>query len=188
MALELLSLLTMVEIMAKKQRCTSHMNLVKIITNSVKKFNTKIQLNALLEILTNSIQSKTNIMKLLRQFSVLCIVISLTNCVQKTHPKTITVKVDMNAEENHSEVGIRGNTLLSWKETTYLSDENNDGIYEGTFEINTANQDIEFKFVNHNDAFELQDQNNRSLSFEYQPETIVYEATFNSPKATIKRH
>jgi len=142
----------------------------------------------LLEILTNLMQSKTNTMKLLKQLSVLFIIISLTNCVQQTHPKTIIVRVDMNAEENHSEVGIRGNTLLSWNETTYLSDENNDGIYEGTFEINTANQDIEFKFVNHNDAFELQDQNNRSLSFEYKPETIIYEATFNSPKATIKRH
>lgn len=104
------------------------------------------------------------------------------NCVQKAQPKTITVMVDMNAIEKPTKVGIRGNNPLSWEETTYLSDENGDGIYEDTFEIYTANYDIEFKFINNNSEFELQDQSNRSITFEYKPEIIIYKAVFNNSK------
>ncbi|WP_299228894.1 hypothetical protein [uncultured Psychroserpens sp.] len=101
------------------------------------------------------------------------------NCVQQTHEKTITVMVNMNGAKKFSEVGIRGTYPLSWNKTTFLSDTNNDGIYEGAFNINTASHDIEFKFVTNNNEFELENQSNRSIAFEYRPETIVYEAVFN---------
>lgn len=121
-------------------------------------------------------------MKLLKLISTLIIIVLLASCVQDTQPKTITVKVDMTGIENPSKVGLRGNGPLSWEETTYLRDINDDGIYEETFEIYSANQDIEFKFVNNENEFELKDQSNRSLSFEYKPEIIIYEATFDNLK------
>ena len=112
------------------------------------------------------------------------------SCVQETHTKTITFKVDMNSIENITNVGIRGNfTSNPWNETAPLADDNNDGIYEGTFSQKTAINSIEFKFVNNND-FELKGQDNRTISFEYQPETIIFEAVFDNPKGkqqTIKK-
>jgi hypothetical protein len=109
----------------------------------------------------------------------------MTSCVQETHFKTITFKVDMNDIENVSEVGIRGSfTSNPWKKTIFFSDEDSDGIYEGTLSLKTAHRLVEFKFVNQNDQFELQDQNNRSIEFEYKPEIILYEGVFNNEKKT----
>ncbi len=109
----------------------------------------------------------------------------IISCVQDTQPKTITVKVDMNGIANPFKVGIRGSGPLSWNETTILNDRDGDGIYEETFQINTAGSNVEFKFVNNDSEFELKDQNNRSLTFEYKPETITYQAVFNNLKKII---
>jgi 1,4-alpha-glucan branching enzyme len=88
----------------------------------------------------------------------------------------------MRSTENPAQVGIRGNfTDNSWNETLLMTDQDRDGIYELTIERTTAANDIEFKFVNQYDEFELQGQDNRSIEFEYKPETIVYEAVFNKP-------
>ncbi len=111
------------------------------------------------------------------------IALSLFNCVQETHLKTIRFKLDMRNETIANKVGVRGNTSpLSWNETFYLTDDNNDSIYEGEIKLNSASYDIEFKFVNQDDSFELQDQPNRSIRFAYKPEIIIYEATFNDSK------
>lgn len=127
-------------------------------------------------------------MKLFKQLIILFLISSSTSCVQDAHLKIITVKVDMTGVENPSKVGVRGQNPLSWDETTYLSDADGDGIYEDIFEIYTANNQVEFKFVTSDDQFELQDQNNRSLKFEYKPETIIYKAVFdNLDKTTILR-
>ena len=67
-----------------------------------------------------------------------------------------------------------------WNETVYLTDDNRDGIYEGTVKFQTAKNALAFKFVEHGDQFELEGQDNRSISFEYKPETILYEAVFNN--------
>ena len=108
------------------------------------------------------------------------------SCVQETHTKTVTFKVDMNAIENVSNVGVKGNfTDNPWNETASLIDDNRDGIYEGTFSQKTAVNSIEFKFV-HNDNYELKGQDNRSIQFEYKPETIVYEGGFNNPNGEQK--
>ncbi|WP_299124554.1 hypothetical protein [uncultured Winogradskyella sp.] len=127
-------------------------------------------------------------MKLLKQLSTILLILLTASCVQQTQPKTIIVKLDMTEIKNHSKVGIRGNYPLSWDETTFLSDEDNNGIYEETFEIYTANSTIEFKFVNNDSEFELQDQNNRSITFDYKPETIIYEAVFNNPEEKITKN
>lgn len=121
-------------------------------------------------------------MKTLKYLILFALVLS-TSCVQKTPPKEITVRVNMTDVENPKNVGLRGQHPLSWEETTFLQDEDGDNIYEGEFKIYTASNAIEFKFVN-NDEFELKDKSNRILTFEYKPETILYEAYFNDTTRT----
>nr|WP_321234114.1 hypothetical protein [uncultured Psychroserpens sp.] len=102
------------------------------------------------------------------------------SCVQERHLKTITFKLDMRDVENLGNVGIRGDfTSNPWNETVLLSDHNNDSIFEGTFSEKTAANQIQFKFVNQHMVYELQDSDNRIITFKYQPETLVYEAIFN---------
>jgi hypothetical protein len=109
----------------------------------------------------------------------------ITSCVQEEHLKTVAFKVDMNQIENVAQVGVRGPfTANPWKETIYLEDINNDGIYEGTIEQKTAQNQVEFKFVNLNDQFELKNQDTRIINFEYKAETILYQAIFNNPKGS----
>lgn len=116
----------------------------------------------------------------------LCLSITSQSCVQETHTKTVTFKIDMRGVENPENVGIRGNfTDNPWNDTAPLTDDNNDGIYEGTFSQKTAVNGIQFKFVN-NGEFELEGQDNRSIQFEYQPETIIYEGIFNNPEGQQK--
>lgn len=109
------------------------------------------------------------------------------SCVQKEYEKTITFKVDMTHVENVKNVGIKGNfTNQRWEETIPLTDENKDGIYVITLSQQTATNAIEFKFVN-NDIYELKDQENRRIQFEYKPEKITYAAKFDSIKFEIIR-
>ncbi|WP_299361696.1 hypothetical protein [Winogradskyella sp.] len=121
-------------------------------------------------------------MKFLKHILFITLVLTITSCVQETHTKTVTFRVDMSGVENPKNVGVRGNfTSNSWSETEPLTDDNNDGIYEGTFSQKTAVNGIQFKFVN-NGEFELDGQDNRTVTFEYKPETIVYKAVFNNPE------
>jgi hypothetical protein len=102
--------------------------------------------------------------------------------VQETHLKTVTFKLDMKANEHPKNVGVRGDfTSNPWNETVHLTDDNNDGIFEGTLSQKTARNQIEFKFVNHSSIYELEALDNRIIKFQYKPETIVYEAIFNNP-------
>ncbi len=118
-------------------------------------------------------------MKKLGILATIILGISLQSCVQETHLKTVTFKVNMNGVSTTENVGIKGNfTNPSWKVLIPLTDENNDGIYEGTFSKKTATSSIQFKFVNENE-YELKDQPNRTLQFEFKPQTLVYEATFD---------
>lgn len=119
-------------------------------------------------------------------FGILAFIL-FSSCVQESHPKEINVKLDMTAQEHRRKVGIRGEFPLSWEETTYLEDKENNGIYEGTFKIYTAGSAIEFKFVNSDDQFELKDQGNRILNFDYKPETIIIEAVFDKPNTKVTR-
>ena len=116
----------------------------------------------------------------------ICMCLIAQSCVQETHTKTVTFKVDMSGVDNPENVGVRGNfTTNPWSETAPLTDTNGDGIYEGTYSQKTAINEIQFKFVNNND-YELKDSENRSIQFEYKPETIVYEAVFNKPEGQQK--
>lgn len=118
----------------------------------------------------------------MKYLKLLPILVLFTNCVQETHLKTVTFKVNMNGLENVDKVGIRGTfTDNPWQETIYFSDDDNDGIYKGTITQKTAQNSVEFKFVNQDDQFELKDKGNRRITFEYKPETILYEAAFDNP-------
>lgn len=113
------------------------------------------------------------------------VIIVLSSCVQETHLKTVYFKVDMNRQPNVSKMGIRGQfTSTPWKETIYFSDDDGDGIYEGTISQKTAQNSVSFKFVNNDDEFELQCSKNRSITFKYKPETILYETVFDNSKGT----
>ncbi|GGI57319.1 hypothetical protein GCM10011444_16280 [Winogradskyella haliclonae] len=107
----------------------------------------------------------------------------MTSCIQETHLKTINFKVNMRGLDTISNPGVRGQfTSPAWEELVPLTDENNDSIYEAKVEFQAAQYDIKFKFVN-NDEYELQNQPNRSIKFEYEPESFTYEATYNNPEA-----
>ena len=111
----------------------------------------------------------------------LMLALIMTSCVQEEHEKTITFSVDMNGIDNAGNVGIRGDfTKKSWRETVSLYDEDGDGIYTVTLSQKTAIYGIEFKFVNQGTDYELKDQPNREIVFEYKPETIEYIAKFNN--------
>ncbi|MBV7267593.1 hypothetical protein [Winogradskyella luteola] len=122
-------------------------------------------------------------MKFLKLIIIIVAIIT-QSCVQETHTKTITFKADMNIVENPKNVGVRGSfTSNPWNETAPLTDEDDDGIYEGTFSQKTAINQIEFKFVNNNSDYELADLKNRVIEFEYKPEIITYKAVFNDPNS-----
>lgn len=113
-------------------------------------------------------------------------IIILSSCLQQEFDKKVTFMVDTNGLENIESVGIRGNFLPNqWRETVALSDENNDGIYEITFNEKTASYGINFKFVKNGTEYELKGEDNRELVFEYQPETIIYKTKFNNRQSQI---
>jgi len=108
------------------------------------------------------------------------LLLTIVACVQETHTKTVTFKLDMNAIHNVSNVGIRGQfTNPPWEVTVPMTDENKDGIYETTVSDKTAQNSVEFKFVNQGDEYELKDKDNRVIKFTYKPENIVYRAVFD---------
>lgn len=120
-------------------------------------------------------------MKATEQSIIALVFLFTIGCVQKTHQKIIHFKLDMTAFQNPVDVGVRGEFgIKGWEETIYFTDENNDGIFEGTVKFQTAKNALAFKFVEHGDQFELEGQDNRSISFIYKPETILYEAVFNN--------
>ena len=120
--------------------------------------------------------------------AVLIIAINLLSCVQEEYNKTITFLVDTNGIENIKSLGIRGDFLPTrWSESIPMTDENNDGVYEITFKEKTAIYGISFKFVKNGFDYELKNQDNREIVFEYKPETIIYKTTFNKPENEIIR-
>lgn len=124
----------------------------------------------------------------MKYFTLPLILILFSSCVQETHTKTVTFKVDMTFVENVSNVGIRGDfTDNPWTQTAPLTDDNNDGIYEGTFLQKTAINQIQFKFVNQGGDYELKGTDNRVIEFEYNPEIITYEAIFDVAEAKITK-
>lgn len=127
-------------------------------------------------------------MKTIKITLLLLVALVSVACVQERHQKTITFKVDMRNVDNVEQVGIRGNfTEDRWNETVLMTDADGDGIYETTITRETAFNDIQFKFVNQYENFELKDSDNRILEFEYKPEVIIYEAIFNLPESKITK-
>jgi len=129
-------------------------------------------------------------MKIDIKIIVIAVITLFSSCVQKEHLKTVTFSVDMNGIENVESVGIKGDfTDRPWRQTIPLTDEDGDGIYEITFNRETAAYGIEFKFVKNDNQVELEGQGNRELVFEYKPETISYQTKFNDTKnIDIKRN
>lgn len=113
-------------------------------------------------------------------------IVFFSSCVQEEYNKQVTFKVDTNGLENIESIGIRGNFLPNqWRESIALSDENNDGVYEITFNEKTAVYGISFKFTKNGNDYELKGKENREIVFEYKPETIIYKTKFNNPISEI---
>lgn len=105
----------------------------------------------------------------------------LGSCVQETHLKTVTFKVDMSQVENTKNVGLRGQmTNPPWQVTIPMTDEDKDSIYEVTLTEKTAANSFQFKFVKDDEDYELKGLDNRMIRFEYKSEMIVYEARFDN--------
>ena len=110
----------------------------------------------------------------------LAVLTALSSCVQETHIKTVTFQVDMKSVDAFQTVGIRGDIQpLSWENTIELTDDDNDSIYNGTFEFDTASNQLNFKFVIDEQSFELEGKNNRYLPFEYIPENLTYSSMYD---------
>ncbi|MGV6830037.1 MAG: hypothetical protein ACWA5P_00555 [bacterium] len=119
-------------------------------------------------------------MKLVKTVISLAIIVICSSCVQETHLKKITFKVDMTEVDSIINPGVKGQfSSPSWEVMTPLTDNDNDGIYEATVELQAAHYGINFKFVN-NDEYELEIQNNRLIKFEYEPQNITYSCIFNN--------
>jgi len=124
--------------------------------------------------------------KLVTLFTIAAII--LTSCVQEEFDKKVTFLVDTNGLENIEFIGIRGNFLPNqWRESYPLTDENKDGIYEVTFNEKTAVYGISFKFFKNGNDYELKENDNREIIFEYKPETIIYKTKFNKEQSEIIR-
>ena len=117
---------------------------------------------------------------------IILITFAFTNCVQKEYEKKVTFIVDANGVENIESLGIRGDFLPNkWRKSYPLTDKNKDGIYEVTFNEKTAVYGITFKFVKNGVDYELKDEENRQIVFEYKPEIIVYKTKFNNTTPEI---
>ena len=119
-----------------------------------------------------------------------CLVFGLTtmSCVQQTHIKKVTFVLDMRSVQDFKTVGIRGDIRpLSWQETSDLKDDDKDSIYTTTLEFDTASNQLNFKFVINDEEFELEGQNNRVLPFEYKPEELQYNSSFDQKEYSIKK-
>ena len=120
---------------------------------------------------------KTNRIILL-SYSVLSFL--LIGCVQETHQKMVYFRVDASSFPEAKSVGIRGNlSPLSWDATTALTDADGDGVFTGEVPFQTASDRLSFKFVMNDSVFELEGRDNRVLPFEYKPETLHYNTTFD---------
>lgn len=120
--------------------------------------------------------------------TICCLVFGLTlmSCVQQTHIKKVTFELDMRKVMEFETVGIRGDIKpLSWQETVGLKDEDRDSIYTATLEFDTASNQLNFKFVINGEEFELEGQNNRVLPFEYKPEELQYNSSFDQKEYSI---
>ncbi|MCW5515364.1 hypothetical protein [Muriicola sp. Z0-33] len=133
-------------------------------------------------------------MTVLKKFPCLGLILLIlitSGCVQTTHQKSITFKVDMNAVDKYENVGLRGSfTSPPWEVSLPMKDDDKDGIYEFFLKKKTAQNSIEFKYIIVEEQFELEGRNNRVINFEYRPQQITYTSIFddeNGNQNTIDR-
>lgn len=111
---------------------------------------------------------------------VLCLLVLLTSCVQKSYKRTVIFRLDVKGIKGVKKVGIRGpNAPLSW-DHDYEMTLGKDSIYTATITGETGYLYTEYKCTV-NDEFELKDQDNRRVYFGTK-DTIVCAIKFNTLK------
>lgn len=102
----------------------------------------------------------------------------LTNCVQKTHKKTVVFTLDASEMKNVKKVAIRGKDKpLSWGEATEMKLNITNNTYKITTTFVTGYKFTEVKFVV-NDSLEFENEDNRRVIFS-EKDTTYYKAKFN---------
>jgi len=99
-------------------------------------------------------------------FGLMTISISMSIFGSTSTNREIHFQVDMRTADvkDKSTIGIRGNIPpLNWEKTYLLSDENQDGIYEGTINFETDATILEFKFIHDDAVWELATETNRVI-------------------------
>ncbi len=88
------------------------------------------------------------------------------SCVQEMRDITIHFIVDMRDIDKVNSIGVIGEYLpLTWDAPTVLTDQDNDGIYEGTITIKAAYHYAAFKFMLNETIIELEGKGNRVVRF-----------------------
>ena len=117
------------------------------------------------------------------------VLLTCSSCVQETHIKTISFEVDAGSIGNIESLSIRGNmSPLSWDRDFPLTYDKIDSVYTATIEVNTAQNQMRFKFVKNSSEFELEGKDNRTIPFEYKPENILYKSIFDSSESQISKN
>ncbi|MFZ4545470.1 MAG: hypothetical protein ACOYOA_15560 [Saprospiraceae bacterium] len=115
---------------------------------------------------------------LIRNLTVIGLLILPISCVQKAYYKTIVFELDTSAIPNIKSVGIRGNDKpFNWDSSLDMAPVVKDSIYKATATFLTGYRFTEVKFTI-NDEFELKDQENRRIYFS-DKDTTFFKAIFN---------
>ena len=98
----------------------------------------------------------------------------LISCVQETREITVSFEVDMRNIDQISSVSIIGALPpLSWREHAPMTDEDHDGIYDGTFTFDIPYDAIDYKYVLNKQQIELEGKANRRVFVKNQKNIIV---------------
>lgn len=103
----------------------------------------------------------------------------LSSCVQKSYERVVVVTLDVSREKDVKWAGIRGDgNPLKWDTDYPMKEIAKDSLYRGIFTTKTGYLFTEIKCTA-NGNFELQQQDNRRISFDVAHDTTFVNLIFN---------
>ncbi|WP_170110603.1 S41 family peptidase [Flavilitoribacter nigricans] len=92
--------------------------------------------------------------------------------------RQIDFAVKVPSPKGPASIGVRGDLApLSWEQTFFLTDEDGDGIFTGSLQLETDKPVLQYKFVKNDTEFELNGDDNRQMKLDRDQLTV--EATFD---------